>query len=231
MAPVVLYDLVGADDRRFSSHCWRIRPALAHKGLEYETVPTPFTGISSIGDGSFPTLPVIRDGETWVCDSWAIAEYLEATWPDRPSLFGGPAGHALTAFVSHWWRTRLHLFIMPMILQDIHDHLVPEDQAWFAESRARRFGRSIAELQEGREARREELKERLSPLRQLLDGQPFLGGESPLYADYLVMGTFIWARKMSPFALVEAGDPVHDWMHRCLDLHDGMARSGPGFDW
>lgn len=231
MSSIVLYDLVGADDRRFSSHCWRIRPALAHKGLPFETVPTPFTSIPKVGDGSFPTLPVIRDGETWVCDSWAIAEYLEATYPDRPSLFGGAAGHALTAFVAQWWRTRLHLFVMPMILQDVHDHLVPEDKDWFAGTRAKRFGKTIAELQEGREERREELRERLGPLRQLLDEQPFLGGEGPLYADYLVMGTFIWARKMSPFALVEPDDPVHAWMNRCLDLYDGMARQGPGYDW
>ncbi len=231
MAAIALYDLVGADDRRFSSHCWRIRPALAHKGLDFETVPTPFTGIPAIGDGSFPTLPVIRDGETWVCDSGVIAAYLEATYPDRPSLFGGSAGQALTQFVSHWWRGRMHLFVMPMILQDIHSHLVPEDQDWFAESRKKRFGKSIAELAEGREERRVEFRTRLEPLRQMLGGQPFLGGETALYADYLVMGTFIWARKMSPFALVEAGDPVHDWMNRCLDLYDGMARSGPGFDW
>jgi len=231
MSSIVLYDLVGADDRRFSGHCWRIRPAVAHKGLTFETVPTPFTGIGKIGDGSFPTLPVIRDGETWVCDSWAIAEYLEDTYPDRPSLFGGPAGRALTAFVAQWWRTRLHLFVMPMILQDIRDHLLPEDRDWFVESRAKRFRKPIAELQAGREDRRAELHERLGPLRQLLSDQPYLGGETPLYADYIVMGTFVWARKMSPFALVEPGDPVHAWMNRCLDLYDGMARQGPGYDW
>lgn len=35
-----LYDLAGAeDDRRTSPYCWRIRFALAHKGLEYQCVP------------------------------------------------------------------------------------------------------------------------------------------------------------------------------------------------
>jgi len=31
---IVLHDLTGADDRRFSPNCWRTRMALAHKGLE-----------------------------------------------------------------------------------------------------------------------------------------------------------------------------------------------------
>ncbi len=35
-----LYDLAGPeDDRRTSPYCWRIRFALAHKGLEYQCVP------------------------------------------------------------------------------------------------------------------------------------------------------------------------------------------------
>ena len=40
-------------------------------------------------------VPVIVDGNKdgkWVNDSWAIAKYLEETYPDRPSLFDGPQG-------------------------------------------------------------------------------------------------------------------------------------------
>ena len=40
-------------------------------------------------------VPVIVDGNKdgkWINDSWAIAKYLEETYPDRPSLFGGPQG-------------------------------------------------------------------------------------------------------------------------------------------
>ena len=58
---IILYDLVGIDDRRFSSNCWRTRLAIAHKGLDCETVPTRFTEIKKIGDGSFKTIPVIND--------------------------------------------------------------------------------------------------------------------------------------------------------------------------
>jgi hypothetical protein len=45
---IVMYDLVGRDDRRFSPHCWRTRMALAHKGLEHEALPTRFTEIPKI---------------------------------------------------------------------------------------------------------------------------------------------------------------------------------------
>src|SRR3546814_19583617 len=38
-----LYELVGAEDRRFSPYCWRIRMALAHKGLHAELEPCRFT--------------------------------------------------------------------------------------------------------------------------------------------------------------------------------------------
>jgi glutathione S-transferase len=69
MSAITLYDLVGADDRRFSTHCWRVRPALAHKNLPFETIPFPFAGICSVRDGTYPKVPVIRDGDIWVHDS------------------------------------------------------------------------------------------------------------------------------------------------------------------
>jgi len=41
---IKLYDLAAAeDDRRFSPYCWRIRMALAHKGLAVKTIAWRFT--------------------------------------------------------------------------------------------------------------------------------------------------------------------------------------------
>ena len=38
-----LFELVGAESNRpFSPYCWRIRMALAHKGLDAELVPWRF---------------------------------------------------------------------------------------------------------------------------------------------------------------------------------------------
>lgn len=59
----------------------------------------------------------------------------------------------------------------------------------------------------------------------MLKFQPFLGGDRPLFADYIVFGALQWARIVSPHRLLAAGDVVTDWFERCLDLHDGLGRS------
>ena len=105
---IVLYDLVGRDDRRFSPHCWRTRMALAHKGLAHEARPTRFGDIRTIGGGEVKTIPAIEDGDRRVVDSGEIARYLEATYPDRPSLFGGPGGMAVTRLVENWSAAVVH---------------------------------------------------------------------------------------------------------------------------
>lgn len=223
---IVLYDLVGRDDRRFSPTCWRVKLALAHKELAFETVPTRFLEIRTLGDGSFRTVPTIRDGERWISDSDAIAAYLEETWPDRPSLFGGPGGQALTEFVRQWTQTVLHGQIARMVLVDIHDHLADAaDRAYFRASREALFKASLEEVTAGREARVEPFRASLEPLRQVVRARPFLGGESPLHADYIVMGAFQWARVISPFAgrLLAADDPVRAYLERLLALHGGIA--------
>lgn len=226
-----LYDLVGRDDRRFSSNCCKTRYALAHKGLACETVPTRFVDISSIADGSFSTIPVIEDGDTRLGDSWEIANYLEATYPEAPSLFGGAAGVEYARFVGHWNVTRIQPLVMTMVVHDIYECLDPDDQPYFWESRAKRLGRPIDQVQAGREERLPELHARLEPLRRVVADQPFLGGESPLYVDYLAMAPFIWTRKVSPFVLLDGADPVHAWVHRCLDLYGGLLRQDTDFNW
>ncbi len=103
MAALRMHDLCGADPaRRFSPYCWRARLALAHKGLEVETLPWRFTDKAAIADSGQDRVPVLRDEARVVSDSWRITEYLEDAYPDRPSLFGGPGGRALARFVNAW---------------------------------------------------------------------------------------------------------------------------------
>ncbi|MCR4267786.1 glutathione S-transferase family protein [Nitratireductor sp. ZSWI3] len=223
--PIMLYELVGRDKARpFSPHCWKVAFALAHKGLDFETVPTRFLEVPQIEGGASKIVPVIRDGERLVADSFAIALYLEETYPDRPTLFAGKGGAAMARFIEKWSQSTLHTFIGAALLLDIHDCLEEADQAYFRESRETRFGRTLEETVDGREARLEAFRAALAPLRLMLGTQPFLGGEGPLFADYIVAGALQWARVISPFRLLEEEDPVAAWFERCLDLHGGLGR-------
>ena len=223
-----LYDLAGAeDDRRFSPYCWRVKLALAHKGLAFETIPWRFTEKDRIAASGQERVPVLVDGDKWIADSWAIACYLEDAYPDRPSLFGSDAGRALSRFYVTWTDGVLQATMVRLIVRDVLDHLHPKDRAYFRKSREERFGKTLEEVVADRERNLPAFRAVLAPLRAVLKTQPYLGGPSPLQADYIVFGAFQWARAISPFELLEKDDRIYGWRDRLLDRYDGLARKAP----
>jgi glutathione S-transferase len=224
----VLYDLAGADPAlRFSPYCWRTKLALAHKGLEVETVPWRFTDKEVITFSGQGRVPVLVDGERVVSDSWAIALYLDEMYPDRPSLFGSPAAIGVTRFVNAWADTTLNGGMIRLIVSDIAAIVHERDRAYFRESREKRFGMSLEEVTAGREDRTKAFRETLLPLRHTLSSQPYLAGHEPAYADYIVFGSFQWARCVSTFELLADDDVVAAWRERMLDRFDGLGRCAP----
>jgi len=227
---ITLYDLAGAEAaRRFSPFCWRTKMALAHKGLEVETVPWRFTEKDKLPQPNGGRVPVIVDGGQVVHDSSAIADYLETRYSDRPSLFGGEAARALTRFVQNWTETVLQPGLVGFVVLDICRHAAPQDQAYFRQSREERFGGTLEEVVKDRDARLPAFRESLTPLRRTLERQKFLGGEAPAYADYIVFGAFQWSRAISDFELVTTDDPVAAWRGRLLDAFGGLARKSPAY--
>jgi glutathione S-transferase len=218
-----MYDLVGADGRGFSPYCWRTRMAIAHKGLDIEIRPTRFTDIPRICGGGLKTVPVIEDRGQVVADSLTIAEYLESSYPDGPSLFGGSVGHSLSAFAQAWAGSILRN-INQLVTLDTYNSLDVVDRPYFRESRERRHGLTLERMQAGREQRLPEIRNSLQPLRQLLGQQPWIGGDRPLDADYIVFGIMQWVRVISDLQLLEIGDPIAQWFDRCLALYDGLGR-------
>jgi glutathione S-transferase len=224
----VLYDLAGADPAlRFSPYCWRTKLALAHKDLGVETVPWRFTDRDAIAFSGQGRVPVLVDGERTVSDSWAIALYLEEAYPARPSLLGAPAAAAVTRFVNAWADTVLHAAMIRLIVSDIANIVHEKDRAYFRESREQRFGMPLEQVTAGREERLKGFREMLLPLRHTLSAQPFLSGDAPAYADYIVLGSFQWARCVSAFELLAPDDVVAAWRERMFDLFDGLARRAP----
>lgn len=213
-----MYDLAAEETaRRFSPFCLRSRMALAHKGLTVETIPWRFSEKGAIAHSGKERVPVIEDGGHVLADSWAIAYYLEEAYPYRSSLFGGPAGHAMACFFNSWADIVQIPGIASFVAADVLHHLDPRDRDYFRQTREKRFGMSLDDFCASRETRVPSFRQSLEPLRQTLQAQPFFGGETPLYPDYIVFGGFQWARAISPFGLLEIADPIAKWRERMLD--------------
>jgi len=99
---IILYDLPYSSPGSYSAHVCKARTVFNYKGIPYRTewleIPEiePLSkklGIKPTGqkiDGSpYYTLPAIYDPDTGtaIADSFAIAEYLEKTYPETPSVF------------------------------------------------------------------------------------------------------------------------------------------------
>jgi glutathione S-transferase len=222
---MILHDLVNARGTHFSPNSWRVRLALAHKGIDFEVRDVLFGTLKDISPEQKLTIPTIEHHGRFVTDSWYIVKYLDEAFPGTPRLIApGAEGH-VTQFFQYWVQTTVHAGIARLVLLDLHNSLHPSDQAYFRASREKQFHKTLEEVQAGREERVEAFRKTLQPLRLAVGSHGFVGGEQPCYADYLAFGGFQWARLSSPFPLLEEGDLVHGWFERCLDLYGGMGRA------
>ncbi|GAN46977.1 MULTISPECIES: glutathione S-transferase family protein [Methylobacterium] len=219
-----LYDLAAADERvRFSPFVWRVRLALAHKGLSADTVPWRFTDKATIAFSGQDRVPVLVDEGAVIVDSWSIACHLDAKYPDRPSLLGPREARAGIVFVRNWCDGVVIPGIGRQIVLDVWTILHERDQEYFRRTREARFGATLEAVAAGADQALPAFRASLEPLRATIRSQPFLGGERPNFADYIVFAAFQWARCSSPRGLLAADDPVAAWRDRSLALFDGLA--------
>jgi glutathione S-transferase len=227
---IQLYDLAGAEeDRRFSPYCWRAKMALQHKGLEFETIPWRYTEKEKIAFTGSTTVPVIVDGNRAVYDSFEIAVYLDEAYPSRPGLFEGSESRALSLFLNHWAVRSLHAPLLRAVVLDIYRHLHEKDRAYFRETREQRLGARLEEAASDPQKALADFRGALEPLRPGLAQYSFIAGRGPGFADYIVFGTFQWARSISPLKLLEPDDPLYKWRERMLELFQGYAREAKGY--
>ena len=216
-----LYELAAADPSlRYSPHCWRIRMALAHKGLHARFVPWHY-GDKRLpgGKGEVPVL--VDDGEV-IADSTAIALHLEDKYADGPSLFGDEAAIAHARFVIAWTDTVLQPAIFPLVALETLKYVKPAAQAYYRESREKRIGMPLEKAAGHNGANLQHARDAMHPLRRVVDAEPFLGGDEPSYADYAAFGAFMWARVLG-VEILDEDDPVYAWRERMLELFDGLA--------
>jgi len=172
---------------RFSTNVERVALALAHKGLEVESVWVDPADRSEVVRVSGQELvPVLVDGDRVIADSTAILEHLEERFPERPLYPSDPARRTELRLFVDWFN---RVWKRP-------PNLIVDEEAKAAPDRAR-----IAEL-EG------QMAGALPLFEELLAGRGFLFGHELSAADVVAFPFLKYA------LLWEDGDP--DRFHEVL---------------
>jgi glutathione S-transferase len=224
---ISLWELRGKGGQPYSLFSWRTRMALKHKRLAFASHPVPMTDKAAIAFSGGKTVPIIKDGETVVRDSWKIAEYLEDKYPNAPTLFGGAIGRGVTQAFNTWVDRALVPAMMPVIVAGIHERVDAADETYFRQQFEGFLKCTLEEARARRPQALERLQKVLEPMHAVVKRQPFICGSDPAYGDYILFSVLQWARITSPQDIFNTSDALYGWRSRILDLYDGFARNIP----
>jgi glutathione S-transferase len=227
---LTMYERVGANGRRPSPFSWRIRYALAHKGIEPEFRHVRFADVETIRALSGQHfVPIVTGDDRVIHDSWHIACYLEERFPDRSSLFAGAGGRGLARLVNHWSDNTLGAAIRRLIAADFITCLDPGDRAYYRSSREAAFGCTLEEHCADRPRWLAEFATVIAPLERTLAEQAYLTGASPGYADYIVFSVFQYARLGCPDEFLDKGTALWRWRAGLVQAFEGLGDRYPGY--
>ncbi|KAJ3159022.1 hypothetical protein HK101_001157 [Irineochytrium annulatum] len=168
--------------------------------LSYPTIEPTLRSLAFVPNriGRPFTCPSIRHGDHNIQDSVAIAEYLERTYPDRqkhPSLFPAPGSRALAGLVQGVLSKKVSGHAVKIVLPLIPDILDDEGAEYFRRTRKESFGRDLRDFCDDVEAEWEGVKTEIKVLSDALNADksgPFFCGDVPSYADFVLVGYFVW---------------------------------------
>jgi glutathione S-transferase len=181
----------------WSTNCERVSLALAHKGLEAESVIIDYSDRSAVEEVSGQGLvPVIDDDGRVVNDSRAILAYLEEHYPDRPLFPADPARRAEVELFGDWFE-RVYKAAPNAIEQQL-ERADPDPD--LVEDRVR------------------EMRQHLDLFERLLTGREYLFGEFGA-ADCLAYPFLKYAAGRDP-----ADDEL---FHRILEEHQPLGDDHP----
>lgn len=213
MAELRLYELSNLAGVNHSPFVWRVKFALQRKGLSYDRIPLSFLEIPKVDDGAFKTVPILEYQGERRNESWAIAEWLDATFPERP-IFSSSAELAMVRFFDKWFGTQVMTPMFRSCVRDIWEQVKPTEQAYFRSSRERILGESLEDIAASAPLYLNRMRDALLPARLALRQGDFLGGTLPNYADFIAWGAFIAFDPIVKQPLLTDDDPLQAWLER-----------------
>lgn len=222
---IEFYELAAENtDIKFSPFVWRTRMALLHKGVEFESIAWQFKDRDT---KEHKTVPAIYDNGKMVSDSWEIAKYLDAQYPDKPMLMKDAEAEAHAQLVSNICNAMLFGTAVSMAIYPVSQIIDDESAAYFIETREAKFGKKLVDLNnEDKDAAKATLAKGLGVFEATLGTSDYLGGDSPTYADYTLFGVLKWIDVVA-YRPVDESTNVGKWFDRISAMYDGDAAKAP----
>lgn len=122
-----------------STAAYRVRIALALKGIDYDSVPVDLRAGEQAGEeygavNVHRLVPALEDGEARLTQSLAICEYLDETHPRPPLLPASPAARARVRAIAQAIACEIHPLDNLRVLQYLGTQLgveEPDRLAWY----------------------------------------------------------------------------------------------------
>lgn len=118
-------------------------------------------------------------------ESWDIANYLEETFPDKPSVFNGNPG--VHKFFEVYCYKNITVNIYKLVVLDIQER--SGDKEWHRQDREKLIGMPLEKFAGHPDDHKPALKEALTPVHAVLQKYPFVTGEKGNYdtVSFLLM--------------------------------------------
>jgi len=212
--PLYLYDMSNSAGVSASPYGYRIHAALHLLSLPYGTELLSFSQIDEMFSRTHKTVPVLVDGDLEIGDSWAIANHLAENHDPGNLLFGGVGGYPLACFITRWVDVTIMGAVNRIIVKDVHDSIHQADQAGYRNKQETRYGQTLEALHLTGGTGLIDFQVSLYPARQSIKDSPYLGGDSPTYADFALHSVFRWSRLISEIELLRGDDRLRGWIRR-----------------
>lgn len=222
---IEFYELAAENtDIKFSPFVWRTRMALLHKGVDFKSIAWQFKDRDT---KEHKTVPAIYDNGKMVSDSWEIAKYLDAQYPDKPMLMKDAEAQAHAQLVSNICNAMIFGTAVSMAIYPVSQIIDDESAAYFIETREGKFGKKLVDINnDDKDAAKAALAKGLSVFETTLATSDYLGGDAPTYADYTLFGVLKWIDVVA-YRPVDESTNVGKWFDRISAMYDGDAAKAP----
>ncbi|KAK4692054.1 hypothetical protein P7C70_g9210, partial [Phenoliferia sp. Uapishka_3] len=239
-----LHDLVNGAGKYYSVHPYKARFALLHKGAPFQTINIEYPDLSGwVKEATGverPKAPFIKlRDDSFLFDSFAIAEHLETAYPDKSSIFlpemtsydpespdyVAAKAAALKAGGDRGW---FPLFALGLeSLTNTFDE-GPHKEFWKSDEFLGAKNAWQSQVNADRPANIKKAKRYLSTFSKTLSSQDFLSSrDAPGFLDYALMGKFAHGKiggDKDVKVLWEENKEVDAWSKRMEEAFGGHAK-------